>query len=232
VQPGLFLFDIDGTLLKGSTAVHRDAFAHAYRAVYGLPLSLEGVAAAGRTDTWLLVQPLRSYGLDDTQIWEKMPQAFAAMEDYVEEHLGDLRDKVLPGVTEVLAGLHARGHLLGLLTGNLARIARAKMRRAGLSTFVDTGGFGEESEVRAHLVPVALAKAGELAGAPIPATRSVVIGDTPFDVQAGREHGTRTAAVATGPYTEESLREAGADLVLESLRETDGAIDALIALIQ
>src|SRR5919202_6313087 len=157
----LFLFDIDGTLLKGSTAIHRDAFAHAYRTVYGLPLSLEGVSAAGRTDTWLLAEPLRRHGVDEDRIWESMPRAFAVMEQYVEEHLGDLRPYLLPGAAEVFAGLHGRGHLLGLLTGNLMRIALAKMRHAELLQYVDTGGFGEESEVRAHLVPVALAKAGE-----------------------------------------------------------------------
>lgn len=231
MQPILFLFDIDGTLLRGSATVHREAFAHAYRAVYDLPLSLDGISAAGRTDTWLLAEPLRRYGLDDESIWAKMPEAFAVMEDYVETHLGDLRDKVLPGVPEVLAGLHQRGHVLGLITGNLTRIALAKMRHAGLLSYVDTGGFGEESEFRAHLVPVALAKASEKAGRPIPVARCVVIGDTPFDIAAGQEHGTETVGVATGPFGEEELRQAGADLVLTSLDDADEAIDALTGVV-
>jgi phosphoglycolate phosphatase-like HAD superfamily hydrolase len=229
-ERAIFLFDIDGTLLRAGSRVHRDSFAHAYREVYGIPLDLDGVKAAGRTDTWLLAEPLRRHGFSDGEIWRRMPQAFAAMEAYVDEHLGDMRDDVLPGVPEVLDILHRRGQLLGLLTGNLRGIALAKMRKAGLARFFDTGGFGEESEVRAHLVPVALAKAGEQAGEPIPDSRAVVVGDTPLDVEAARIGGVKVAAVATGPISLEDLRAAEPDLLLPSLAEAEKAAEALLRL--
>lgn len=227
--PALFLFDIDGTLIRGGTAVHRDAFGHAYRTVYGVDLTLDGIAAAGRTDTWLLAEPLRRIGMAEEQIQGRMAGAFAAMEDYVEEHLGDLRDRVLPGVPDVLDSLRSHGALLGLLTGNLSRIAMAKMRHAGLAPYFDTGGFGEESAVRAHLVPVALAKAGAMVGRQVPAHRAVVIGDTPLDIEAGTLGGTRTVGVATGPFSVEELQAAGAQLVLESFEDVDRAVEALLA---
>lgn len=230
-HPALFLFDIDGTILHGGTAVHKDAFADAFRRIYGQDLSLDGVSAAGRTDTWLLAEPLRRAGFDESAIHARMPEAFDLMAGYVDQHLGDLRDRVLPGVPEVLAGLHQRGQLLGLLTGNLSRIAMAKMRHAGLGAYFDTGGFGEESEIRSHLVPVALADAGRIAGYSIPPQRAVVIGDTPLDVEAGKVHGTRTVAVATGTFSLDQLRECGADLVLPSLEDASAAVFALMALI-
>ena len=58
-MPALYLFDIDWTLIRGGTPAHREAFTPAYREVYGLDLSLDGISAAGRTDTWLLAEPLR-----------------------------------------------------------------------------------------------------------------------------------------------------------------------------
>jgi phosphoglycolate phosphatase len=228
--PALFLFDIDGTLLESGTAVHREAFAHAFRRVYGLPLNLNGLSAAGRTDTWLLAEPLRRQGMSDQEIWRRMPLAFREMEVYVEQNLGDLRDRVLPGVHRTLECLSDRRHLLGLLTGNLSRIAMAKMRQAGLARFFDIGGFGEESEFRARLVPVALSAASREAGREIPPSRSVVIGDTPMDVEAGKFAGSRTVGVATGPYSIAELRGSGADLVLPSLADAKGSVEALIGL--
>lgn len=230
--PALYLFDIDGTLLRGSTEVHRQAFAHVFQTVYGVPLSLDGIPAAGRTDTWLLIEALRRYGVPEQQIRARMPEAFRDMQDYVDRHMGDLRDKVLPGVPQVLSELRASGQLLGLLTGNLSRIAWVKLRHAGLVRYFQTGGFGEESDVRANLVPVALAKASEEAGRTIPASQAVVIGDTPMDVEAGKVHGTLTAGVATGPYTVEQLRESGADLALPSFQDAEAAVTALLQLIE
>ena len=187
--------------------------------------------AAGRTDTWLLLEVLRRAGIDDGRARARLPQAFAAMQDYVDAQLGDLRDKVLPGVPQVLSDLHAAGQLLGLLTGNLSRVAGAKLRHAGLSGYFDTGGFGEESDVRSHLVPVALRHASERAGHPVPAARAVVIGDTPLDVEAGKAHGTRTVGVATGPFDEDQLREAGADLVIPSFADVGRSTSLLMALV-
>lgn len=230
VNPGLFLFDVDGTLIRGGTAVHREAFAHAFRTIYGVPASLDGLALAGRTDTWLLIAALRQQGLTDEEIRKHMPAAFAAMEEYVERHLGDLRDRLLPGVPELLQALFGRGQLLGLLTGNLRGVAFAKMRQTGLARYFKTGGFGEESEIRAHLVPVALRQAAERVGHAIPPKRAVVIGDTPLDVEAGQAGGTRTAGVATGPYSAAQLSQAGADVVFPSLADTPAVTEALLAL--
>jgi phosphoglycolate phosphatase-like HAD superfamily hydrolase len=137
---------------------------------------------------------------------------------------------VLPGVPEVLDMLHRHGQLLGLLTGNLRGIAMAKMRQAGLAHFFDTGGFGEESEVRAHLVPMALAKAGEKVGEKVSVSRTVVVGDTPFDIEAARVGGVKVAAVATGPIPLQELQQAEPDLLLPSLAEAKKAAESLLRL--
>lgn len=229
-EPALFLFDIDGTLLPPSP-IHGAAFAYAFRTVYGLPLDISSTHASGRTDTWILAEPLRRAGLSDASIWSRLPAAYIAMDTYVQQHLGDLQQEVLPGVPEVLAFLHRADQLLGLLTGNLAGIARTKMQRAGLDRYFTVGGFGEESDVRADLVPVALHKASQLVGYAIPAHRVVVIGDTPLDVEAGQAHGTLTACVATGAYTADDLRRTGANLVLPSFADPTAAAAALLHLV-
>lgn len=229
--PLLFLFDIDGTLLRGGTQVHRDSFAHAYRKVFHLDLSLDGIPPAGRTDTWLFAEPLRRCGVPDTEIWQGMPEAFEAMADYVCEHIQTLHERVLPGVREVLASLDKQGHLLGLLTGNLSSIAMTKLDAAGLGHYFDTGGFGEESETRSHLVPVALRNASQRVGRRFSAQRVLVIGDTPLDVEAGKAHGTRTCAVATGPYSVDQLRGTEADVLLPSFDDPGASVQAMVSVL-
>ena len=48
----------------------------------------------------------------------------------------------------------------------------------------------------------------------------MVIGDTPNDVECARVGGATPVAVATGGYTVDQLREAGADLVFRDLSDT------------
>ncbi len=57
----------------------------------------------------------------------------------------------------------------------------------------------------------------------------VLVGDTPLDVAAAREGGARAVGVATGPYDEGALEEAGADAVLADLRDTDAVVRELLA---
>jgi phosphoglycolate phosphatase-like HAD superfamily hydrolase len=47
----------------------------------------------------------------------------------------------------------------------------------------------------------------------------IVIGDTPRDVECSKPYGAKAVAVATGPYSYESLLRTDADLVLESLED-------------
>ena len=48
-----------------------------------------------------------------------------------------------------------------------------------------------------------------------------MIGDTIRDILAGKRVGVKTIAVATGNVPKEELQEAGADLVVETLAETE-----------
>jgi HAD superfamily hydrolase (TIGR01509 family) len=69
----------------------------------------------------------------------------------------------------------------------------------------------ESTKPAPDLVHAALQKMG--------ADEGVMIGDTPWDVEAARKAGVDTIAVLTGGFSEAELREAGAVDVFESVRE-------------
>ena len=50
---------------------------------------------------------------------------------------------------------------------------------------------------------------------------SLVIGDTPADVDCAHAHGIRAIGVATGQFSVDALRECGADLVVDTLDDTN-----------
>jgi HAD superfamily hydrolase (TIGR01509 family) len=71
----------------------------------------------------------------------------------------------------------------------------------------------EETKPAPDIVESALAKVG--AGA----ADAVMIGDTPWDVEAAEKAGVPTITVLTGGFAESELREAGAVRVYESIEE-------------
>jgi HAD superfamily hydrolase (TIGR01509 family) len=71
----------------------------------------------------------------------------------------------------------------------------------------------ESTKPEPDLVHAALEKAGAAAA------DAVMIGDTPYDVEAAKRAGVPTIAVLTGGFSEAELREAGAVEVFESVAE-------------
>ena len=130
----LLLLDIDGTLLLGPPLAHRQALLEALETVYG-PSSATTTGPpqiAGSTDRRILRDLLRHAGLED--------DAVDAGSRVGRGDVGALRGRRggapaaerRPLARETLLGLRDEGHRLGLLTGNVEPIARAKLAQAGL----------------------------------------------------------------------------------------------------
>jgi phosphoglycolate phosphatase len=131
--------------------------------------------------------------------------------------------KLLPGILRFLEDFHARSDLaFGLATGNVERGARIKLERGNLNRYFPFGGFGSDAESRTELVRCAAQQGCRHAGKSIDPESTFVIGDTPRDIDAGREAGFRTVGVATSEYSREDLEAAGADLVLSDFERDRG----------
>ena len=140
--------------------------------------------------------------------------------------------RVLPGITPLLDALEPDArHFLALLTGNYADAAEVKLGHFDLWRYFRCGAFGEDHGDRNHLVPVAMHRA-RAQGLPlhVEPAHAIVIGDTPRDVACAHAHGARCLAVATGEYSAEVLRGAGADVVFEDLSDTSAVLHALARL--
>lgn len=218
----LLLFDIDGTLLIGAADAHRDAIHEALRVVHGVRApERRGIEVAGRTDADIARNLLVHAGVSAVRIDEHADDVrFAACEAYARLCPDDLSAHVSPGMVDLLERLAERDDtVLALVTGNFEPIARVKLRRAGLGRFFASGqgGFGSDHEDRSMLPAIARRRAGDGNGSPWPRARTAVIGDTPRDIACAHADGVRVAAIATGPYGPDELREA--DAVARDVRE-------------
>jgi phosphoglycolate phosphatase-like HAD superfamily hydrolase len=213
----IYLFDVDGTLLWSGRAGVRGLEA-AFEKVLGIERGMEGIVCDGKTDPAIVREVLSARGRGGPESIEEI------LESYV-KHLPGLVSsadgyRILPGVIETLEYLHGReGILCGLATGNVEPGARAKLERGGLNKYFPVGGFGSDSEDRAELVRIAVRRARELLKDD--RADAVIIGDTPRDVAAAHAAGVPAWGVASGHFDAAALSAAGADLVLEDLRNPE-----------
>jgi phosphoglycolate phosphatase-like HAD superfamily hydrolase len=217
----LFLFDIDGTLLRRMPPAHRQALCDAASEVYGVTIGPHEMGqTAGMTDEAITRRMLRAAGIHDAVINAGLPRHFRVAADAYERHVpADLRGYHTPHAVEALTWLSARGAALGLVTGNIERVAWTKLAAAGLADYFTCGAFGDEAEDRALLPPLAVERAACAYGRHFTPDSTFVVGDTPADVACGAASSLRTVAVATGPiHSLEQLRACGPDYAFEDLR--------------
>ena len=226
----LVLWDIDGTLVR--TGPHgREAFGAAFAAVFGREVDVSDLPMAGRTDHAITMALLEDEGIDDRE--SHLDRMFAELTSALEARREAIAAEghATPGARSALEALGRRGDLTqSLLTGNLEINAALKLSAFGLADLVDLeiGGYGSDPHTtRSDLVGAAREKAARLRGLNVSAADTVLIGDTPLDVQAARQAGARSVAVATGPHPAAALRETGADAVLDDLSDLSALMAAL-----
>jgi HAD superfamily hydrolase (TIGR01509 family) len=144
------------------------------------------------------------------------------LRDEWERLFGELIDEVEPleGARELIADLKERGLVVVLASSSIEEHLEHFLDLLDVRGLAD--GWTTKDDVEASkpdpdLVRAALEKAQ---------TRdAVMVGDTPWDVEAARKAGLETICIMTGGFSEQELREAGAAAVFESVQELRDHLD-------
>ena len=220
----LILFDIDGTLIDSGGAGVR-SLDLAFKKVFSVENAFHGISMAGKTDSQIIKEALAKHGLSMDGNMNALIEAYLF---HLKQEIRNDRKHTKPGIFEILELLSPMKDIgLGLLTGNLEQGARIKLDAFHLNKYFPYGAFGSDDEDRNKLLPVAVRRFEELFEEKPRIEESIVIGDTPRDVECAHIYGAICIGVATGPYTFDELVEAKADYVVKDLSDPTNLFGSL-----
>ncbi len=209
------LFDIDGTLLSANGAGRR-AFSKALSTTFGWEDPMRHVNFSGATDLMVFDQIMAEKDYSPSRM--ERNSFFRNMGDELEATLGGGDPFLYDGVSEVIAKLSQDNrYLLGLVTGNVERCARIKLRCFDLDSAFSFGGFGHDHPDRNEIAGFAVTRARHCAGEPHGIDRFYLVGDTPADMRAARAINAIAIGATTGDADAATLRESGADFVIDEM---------------
>jgi pyrophosphatase PpaX len=192
----LYLFDLDGTLID-SVALILSSFHHTREAHFGDVLPDEYY--------------LETLGMPLRDSFRKMATADAPVEALVRTYIDfnlqkhDAMVTAYPGVVATIHALAERGAALGVVTSKLGDTARRGLRVVGLDGVFEVIVSADDvtrGKPDPEPVLLALSRLGRSAN------RTLFVGDSPHDVEAGNRAHVSTAAATWGPFSRHALEAA------------------------
>ena len=217
-EQGWVFFDIDGTLLYARGA-GRKAFRQAFEEALGWDQGVEHINFYGATDLDVFRRICADRG--EVSSPEMETAFFERLGARLGEHLEHTPPELFPNIGKIVPEV-SKHWKLGIVTGNIEATAKLKLLHGGLLDYFDPSGFGCgcDHPDRVEIARLALERAGN-------PRRSVLIGDTPRDVEAAQANGMVSIAVATGIFDFQALEKTGADFVFENLTDTTRLLTVL-----
>jgi len=222
--PQLVLFDIDGTLIyhAGSYVESEERFKEVIRSVWGVAVDFDFASVRGSIDRAIAWDLVKEKGVTKEEYERKFPDYSQALKQYLTQRAK--RERVYFPVPEAKLLVETLSRMeditLGILTGNVERVAWWKLSYTGYRTYFRFGVFGDEADSRILLAHRIQQKAKDFFRHEFQPRAITVIGDTIYDLRAGRAIGAKTIAVATGGHSALGvLAKEKPDLAVETLAD-------------
>lgn len=209
------LFDLDGTLID-TTELILYCFNHAWQTTCGrthLPEVYVAAMGVPLKDAMRRLLEITD-GMQPQQIGEV--RTAGLVESLVQEYRSfnaanhDRLARPFPAMERVLAGLRDRGYALGVVTSKSRQFAERGLRLCGLWEFMTVFiSMDDRSRHKPHPEPLLLA----LEKLQVAPQHAVYVGDSRYDMQAGRAAGLRTVAALWGPVPRSELELENPDVL-------------------
>ncbi|MCB9263520.1 MAG: HAD-IA family hydrolase [Lewinellaceae bacterium] len=201
----LLIFDLDGTLVDSRFDL-ADAVNYALKKLKKPQLTYGEIPPLLGSGLGYLLQ--KATGEEEPAVLQHARQLF---DEYYSHHYAD-KTRRYPGVKETLAAL---GHLKKAVYSNKAQaFTEAIVRELGLAPYFDAVMGAQPG--RHPLKPDPAGIRIILGQLSIPASQSLMVGDSTHDMEAGKAAGMLTCAVTYGYRPAEVLKKMSPDLMIEA----------------
>ena len=209
------LFDNDGTLVD-TQGIILASMQHATHAVLGRVIPDDVLMS--KVGQPLAVQ-MRDFASSDEQR-DELLRVYRAHNALIH----DDGVSAFPGACDVLERLADQGWSMGVVTSKLHDLAWRGLEITGLAPYLSCCiGADDCKRFKPEAEPV-LRGAEALGVSP---EECLYVGDSPFDLQAGRAAGCVTVAVTWGVFSEEVLRAERPDYLCDTFREFEQTVAPL-----
>lgn len=193
------IFDVDGTLVD-SVDLHAESWLKAFRH-FGKDVPYEKVRfQIGKGSDQFLPE---FWGKEELKKLEKPIEEFRS-KLFKEEYLPQV--KGFPKVRDLFLHLQAHGQKFALASSAKGDELQSYKTAANIDDLIDletSSDDADSSKPDPDIFEAALEKLGHP-----PVEETIVVGDTPWDIEAAKKAGLRTIAVRCGGFRDEDLRGA------------------------
>lgn len=220
----LILFDIDGTILKMKNGISTLLFKELLEKIFktDIPNNLMP-DFAGMTDLKIIREVHHRLKIESdfdalafSKIWSDLISDFSKMcnSEYID---------LLPGVPELIELFYKDCMFeLGLVTGNFKENAYQKLSVFNLNGYFNHGAFGCDNEERNFLPPLAIQRANQFLNDEVFDCKStIIIGDSPKDIECAHHNSIPVLAVATGNFTFKQLKVLNPDYLFQNFFDAE-----------
>ncbi|KWX74873.1 pyrophosphatase PpaX [Paenibacillus jilunlii] len=206
------LFDLDGTIVNTNELII-SSFLHTLKENNLPPLTREQIIPYMGTT---LHQQLSAFsGLEDTSVLEQSYRSYNYA--HHDELIGSF-----PHVNETMEELADRGIKLGIVTTKIRPTTIKALEMFDLLKYMETiVTVNDVVQPKPHAEPVLKA----VSNLGVNPRRTLMVGDSPVDIQSAKAAGVRVAAVAWSLKGEDVLSKYEPDYIIHDMKDIFGIVD-------
>lgn len=218
-EPALIVFDCDGTLVDSQGTIIRameDTFVR-HRLTPPSPRTTRRVVGLSLVEAMQALLPEAEPSLHST-LAQDYKNAFHRLRGD-----GQVNEPLFEGTRDIIVSLETQGQVLGVATGKSDRGLKLCLEHHNLAHHFTTLQTADRHPSKPHpsMLHTAMADTGILP------ERTVMVGDTVFDIEMAVAAGVMPIGVAWGYHEHHELMSAGAQVVIDRFDQLHDVLRAL-----